>query len=203
MLTLSQRRTFEFIKHFIHKNDYAPTAAEIADGIGIKSRGVVHRYLKILQNAGLIALTPKRHRNISLLCNSLDTAKANRELPLVGSIAAGKPIEAIAQNETIDVMNVFLGDNRFALRVKGDSMIDDGIHDGDIIVCEKSDNADDGQIVVALIDEQEATLKRLQRGSSQTVTLHPSNPSLKPMVYPADQVQIQGIYIGLLRFSLA
>lgn len=197
MLTLSQRRTFEFILQFIHKNDYSPTAAEIAQGIGIKSRGVVHRYLKGLQENGYIRLMPKRHRNIELLQKEFPTQLS--QLPLIGNIAAGQPIEAIEQYETVDVLNVFLGENRFALRVKGDSMIEEGIHDNDIIVCEKTESANNGQIVVALIDQQEATLKRIQFNPDEMVTLLPANSSLAPITYPMKRIQIQGIYIGLLR----
>lgn len=197
MLTLSQKKTLNFITDFINRHDYAPTAAEIAAGIGIKSRGVVHRYLRVLESTGFIKLTPKRHRNIHLLDRNQTLPSI---LPLVGEIAAGQPIEAIAQHEAIDVMNIFLGENRFALRVKGDSMIDEGIYDEDIIVCEQTDLAENGQIVVALIDGQEATLKRLQRNLNETITLHPANQGLKPMTYPAERIQIQGLYVGLLRF---
>lgn len=192
MLTLAQRKTEEFIRKFFKEHNYAPTASEIAEGIGIKSRGVVHRYLKALEDAGRIALTPKRHRNIRLS----DTGS----LPLLGAIAAGQPIEAIPQQESIDVASIFVGANRFALKVKGDSMVDEGILDGDIVICEKRETADNGQIVVALIDREEATLKRLQCNLDKTVTLHPANSALKPMVYPASRVAIQGIYIGLVRY---
>lgn len=197
MLTLRQRKTYDFIQKFFDENDHAPTAAEIAEGIGIKSRGVVHRYLKALDSAGLIRLLPKRHRNIQLMESS--SIPLNSSLPLVGAIAAGQPIEAIEQDETVDVASVFLGPNRYALKVKGDSMIDEGIFDGDIVVCERSDIARDGQIVVALIDRDQATLKRLYHNADKTITLLPSNPAHKPMIYSENQVEIQGIYIGLLR----
>lgn len=197
MLTLSQRKTFEFILQYIHQHDYSPTSAEIAQGIGIKSRGVVHRYLKGLQNNGYIKLTPKRHRNIELLKTELPTRRSR--LPLIGNIAAGKPIEAIEQDETVDVLSIFLGENRFALRVKGDSMIEEGIHDGDIIVCKRAEVAQNGQIVIALIDQQEATLKRIQYNPDAMITLMPANSSLTPMTYDTERVQIQGIYVGLLR----
>lgn len=196
MLTLSQRKSYDFIQKFFDENDHAPTAAEIAEGIGIKSRGVVHRYLKALDSAGLIRLLPKRHRNIQLMESS---SIPSNSLPLVGAIAAGQPIEAIEQDETIDVASVFLGPNRYALKVKGDSMIDEGIFDGDIVVCERSDTARDGQIVVALVDRDQATLKRLYHNADKTITLLPSNPTHKPMIYSENQVEIQGIYIGLLR----
>lgn len=197
MLTLSQRKTYAFIQKFFGENDYAPTAAEIAQGIGIKSRGVVHRYLKALASEGLIRLLPKRHRNIQLVASSLMCAD---QLPLMGVIAAGQPIEAIEQHEAVDVASIFLGPNRYALKVQGDSMIDEGIFDGDIVVCERSTTARDGQIVVALVDHDQATLKRLYHNTDKTVTLVPSSPRHKPMVYDEAQVAVQGIYIGLLRF---
>lgn len=198
MLTRAQQKTEDFIRKFFKEEGYAPTASEIAEGIGIKSRGVVHRYLKALVGAGRIALTPKRHRNIRLL-DPVSELSFGASLPLVGAIAAGQPIEAVPQQESIDVANIFVGPNRYALTVKGDSMIDEGIFDGDIVICEKSDSANDGQIVVALIDQEEATLKRLQRNTDATITLHPANPTLKPMIYQSDRVMIQGIYIGLIR----
>ena len=194
MLTLAQRKTEEFIRGFFKEYGYAPTASEIAEGIGIKSRGVVHRYLKALVAAGSIVLTPKRHRNIRLLAPIDDSAS----LPLLGAIAAGQPIEAIPQQETVDVASIFVGPNRYALKVKGDSMIDEGILDGDIVICQKSDTAVNGQIVVALIDKEEATLKRLEC-HDKIVTLYPANARLKPMIYSAERVTIQGIYIGLVR----
>lgn len=199
MLTLSQRKTEAFIRKFFKEHGYAPTASEIAEGIGIKSRGVVHRYLKALAQAGRIALTPKRHRNIRLLEPVTEILEGLNPLPLLGSIAAGRPIEAIPQHENVDVANIFIGPNRYALKVKGDSMVDEGILDGDVVICERRDSADNGQIAVALVDHEEATLKRIQHNPDSTITLHPANSKLKPMVYPADRVTIQGIYIGLIR----
>lgn len=196
MLTLGQKRTYDFIKRFLNEHDYAPTAAEIAVGTGIKSRGVVHRYLKALAAAGKIHLTPKRHRNISLISEPITPLKV---LPLIGAIAAGCPIEAIEDADPIDLSKIFLGEQRYALKVKGDSMIDEGIFDGDIVVCEQVDDAESGQIVVAVIDNQEATLKRIEKTNSNTVILHPANKQLEPMVFDAHRVTIQGIYVGLLR----
>ena len=195
MLTLSQRKTYEFICSYIDSHDYAPTIAEIAEGIGIKSRGVVHRYIKVLEAASLIKIEAKRHRNISLVNSS------NDGIPLIGAIAAGQPIAAVQDNETVDVANIFLGAKRYALKVKGDSMIEEGIFDGDIVICQQSDTANNGQIVVALIDDDEATLKRFKRNKDATVVLHPANSTMQPMVYPASRVKIQGIYIGLLRVA--
>lgn len=197
MLTLGQRRTYDFIKKFLAEHDYAPTAAEIAAGTGIKSRGVVHRYLKALEAAGKIHLTPKRHRNISLIDEA--TTVFGSPLPLIGAIAAGSPIQAIEDADPIDLSKIFLGENRYALTVKGDSMINEGIFDGDIVVCEQADQAQSGQIVVAIIDNEEATLKRLEKTTDGRVILHPANEQLQPMVFDAHRISIQGIYVGLLR----
>ena len=125
---------------------------------------------------------------------------SRRFLPLLGRIAAGQPIEAISDQRSVDIANIFLRENHYALQVKGDSMIEEGIFDGDVVVCKHANVADDGQIVVALVDDREATLKRLRRNQDRSVTLFPANPHLQPMTYPADRVQVQGIYVGLLRF---
>lgn len=199
MLTLAQHRVFRFIKAYWSNNQYAPTTAEIAEGIGIKSRGVVHRYLKALEDHGYIRLAPNKKRNITLLAPRQEAA--NISLPLLGRIAAGSPIEAVYDDESINVSEMFLSSDRYALRVKGDSMIDEGIHDGDIIICEHAEQASNGQIVVALIDRSEATLKRLKKNDDGTVSLIPANPEHETQIYASHRVTIQGLFIGLLRFS--
>ena len=186
----------------MEKEGHAPTASEIAEGIGIKSRGVVHRYLRALEAENVLHLLPKKHRNIQLLEGVLQGPAANQPLSLIGAIAAGQPIEAIVDHDPINIADIFLGENRYALRVKGDSMIDEGIFDGDIVVCEHARSASNGQIVVAIIDSNQATLKRIYHNPGErTVMLMPENKSLKPMVYPASRVQVQGIYIGLFRIA--
>jgi repressor LexA len=202
MLTKQQQATLTFIQGYFAKHQLAPTTAEIAEGLGIQSRGVVHRYLKALAQAGYLRLLPKRHRNIELLPHQLTPTLPIQELPIMGAIAAGRPIEAILDHDPINLADLFLGENRYALRVKGDSMIEDGIFDGDIVVCEQAKTAQSGQIVVALIDDNEATLKRFfPDASGRYVTLKPANAKLKPMRYAAERLRIQGVYIGLLRLS--
>lgn len=197
MLTQTEQKTYQFIKKFIEQHQHAPTTAEIAAGIGIQSRGVVHRYLKSLVQYGYINLLPNRHRNIVL--NSLETLK-DYSIPLLGYIAAGRPIEAIAQTEDVNFKEIFSGPEQFALQVKGDSMIEEGIMDGDLVICRRSETANNGEIVVALVDAQEATLKRIRFNSERNlITLIPANPSYRPVDYPADRIQIQGIYMGLIR----
>lgn len=195
MLTVSQRKVYEFIKAYVEHHQHAPTMAEIARGIGIKSRGVVHRYVSALANEGLITIIPGHRRNIKLNHTS------GGGLILKGKIAAGSPIEAIADHETLDIVSIFLGANRYALKVKGDSMIEEGIHDGDVVVCEYCESPAEGKIVVALVDNQEATLKRIKYNRDNTVTLIPANSNLSPMTYARDRISFQGIYIGLLRFD--
>jgi repressor LexA len=202
MITLSQRKTYEFIKHYIEAREHAPTIAEIADGIGIKSRGVVHRYVKALEQEGFLHIAPKRHRNIELTSKKPNTPQRMHTLPLIGAIAAGQPIEAIIEHDPINLADIFLGENRYALRVKGDSMINEGICDGDIVVCEHSNTAKNGQIIVALVDNEQATLKRVYYDAdNKYITLMPANDSLKPIQYLAERITIQGLYIGLLRFA--
>ena len=194
MLTEKQHKTLKYIERYIEEFGYAPTTAEIALGIGIKSRGVVYRYLQALQSCGFIELNAGKKRNITL-------TKTPTTLPLIGKIAAGLPIEAINNAEELDILSMFIGDGRYALEVKGDSMIDDGIHDGDIVVCQKATTARNKEIVVALVDNENATLKRLQNNNNGTVTLIPANDSHDPQTYSSERVTIQGIFVGLLRLS--
>lgn len=197
-LTESQQTTYEYIKQFIRKQGIAPTTAEITSGLGLKSRSAIHRNLQAISDAGLIQLVPNRKRNIRLV----EDNDEHYCLPLVGRIAAGTPIEALSNPEFIDVNNIISGRERYLLEVKGDSMIGDNICDGDYVVCERTAYIRNGQIAVCLINNEEATLKRifLDR-EKEIVTLIPSNPNMKPMEYPLERVQIQGIYLGLLRLG--
>lgn len=198
MLTLAQQRALKFIRQFIAEHGYAPTVMEVATGIGIKSKGVAHRYILALEEAGKICLAHGRHRNIELAEDETQGG-SSAQIPFLGKIAAGKPIEAIADNEMLDVQALFTGHNRYALRVQGDSMIEEGIFDGDVVICEHCEAANDGDIVVALVDEGEATLKRLKNNRNGTVSLIPANPSLSTMIFEAERVRIQGRFVGLLR----
>ncbi len=197
VLTAKQQLAYEFIRSFILRHHYAPTDAEIATGIGIKSRGVAHRYVTALVKAGLIETTPDKRRNICL-----SDASHSFHIPVIGRIAAGQPIEAIQSHEMLNVNQALLGANRFVLEVQGDSMIGDNICNGDYIICERRDAIKTGDIVVALVDNQEATLKRLEHNSDQTLSLIPSNPTMSPMRSNAEQVSVQGVYIGLLRLDV-
>lgn len=196
MLTESQQKTLQVIKDYVAANGLAPTVSEILLLLKIKSRSLVQRNLKAIEEAGFITLLPNRRRNIELL----DEDEAG--LPLVGRIAAGQPIEAIQSPEIINIPSLLLGKDRYMLEVKGDSMIGDSICDGDLVICESSNTARNGEIVVALIDDEAATLKRIYHDkSSNMISLIPSNPALIPQEYQASRVKIQGIYLGLLRIG--
>lgn len=197
MLTAKQHQTYQFIQDYITQHGYAPTEAEIAKGIGICSRGVVHRYVTALAEAGYIKIVPGFRRNIEL---TQQEATGSITLPILGTIAAGRPIEAIENHQVFDVTEALLKPNLFILKVKGDSMIGDSICDGDYIICERADTARSGEIIIALIDQQEATLKRLKHSNGQ-IMLIPSNVTLAPMVYDAKRVMIQGIFKGLIRLT--
>ena len=197
MLTASQHKTLQVIKNFIINNGFAPTITEILQQLNIKSRSLVQHHLQVLANSGKIRLLANRRRNIELLNEEEEIG-----LPLVGRIAAGQPIEAISIPEIINIPELLLGADRYLLEVKGDSMIGDNICDGDLVVCQYSDTAKEGEIIVALIDGETATLKRIHHNRiANTITLIPSNPALLPQEYQSDRVIIQGVYLGLLRIG--
>ena len=198
MLTAKQQQTYQFICDYMQCHEYAPTEAEIAEGIGIKSRGVAHRYVKALAAAGWLEIVPQRQRNIRLTQTS---PRRKGTLPIIGKIAAGEPLEALEQNRVLDISHHLLGANRFVLEVKGDSMQGDNICDGDYIICEHRNEINKSDIVVALIDNKEATLKRIQYNQDETITLLASNPNYAPMTYQAQRVTLQGVYLGLLRLN--
>lgn len=193
MLTEREQATLQFIADYILKYRKAPLLIEIAEGLGIQSKGVVHRYLSALEEQGYIRRHQK-HRGIQLVDHP-----DYDELPLLGRIAAGKPIEAIEDRELISFAHLLGGPNRYVLQVKGLSMIDEGICSGDLVVIEQSSTARNNQIVVALIDNHEATLKRIKFPSRDVIRLIPANQNMQPKDYSADRVAIQGILVGQVR----
>ncbi len=196
MLTRAQQRTLDFIRRHCLQHGHAPSLAEIALGTGLRSRGVVHRHVQALAGAGAITLLPGRKRGIRL---AEEVTSSAYTLPLLGRIAAGQPIEAIPGQDSLDLATFLLGPDRYALQVRGDSMIEAGILDGDTVIIRQGAEARDGDIVVALIDGQEATLKRLKRRNDGNVMLVAANAAIAPMIYSADRVTIQGIVVGQLR----
>jgi len=198
MTTDRSRQVYDFVRAYVARHGYAPKLREIAAHLGIASRGVVHRHLRALEQEGLISIESDRARGVRLR-KGRGAPVRPLALPLLGRIAAGRPIEAIPGEDEIDLSEFFINGNRFVLRVQGDSMIEDGILDGDMVVVEQRETADNGEIVVALIDGLEATLKRLQKNRDGSVTLRPANSRMAPMRYPAARVRIQGVVVGQFR----
>ena len=197
MLTDREREVYDYVRAYLRRHGVAPKLREIAAHLGIASRGVVHRYLRRLEAQGLIAIDPARARGVRL---PAPTGRAGRGavLPLLGRIAAGQPIEAVENPESISLGDITRSKDVFVLQVKGESMKDEHIVDGDYVLVEKGNTARDGEIVVALVDNTEATPKRLYR-EGQNIRLQPSNVTMKPIIVPARSVQVQGRVIGVLR----
>ena len=194
-----QRRTLEYLRNFIADHGYGPTLKDIATSIGVKSPSTAHFHLTRLEDKGFI----QRGEDGSIELSDLEELKSSSSpcaVPLLGSIAAGSPIEAIEdQSVLVDIPPQFLdrkGDI-YCLQVTGESMIDAHIMDGDVIIVRRQDTADDGQIVVALLEDGSATLKTFRRLKGGKVLLLPQNPAHKPI--KVDNVDIQGRFIGLVR----
>ena len=227
MLTRKQHELICFIKERLEASGVSPSFEEMKDALDLKSKSGVHRLVSALEERGFIRRLPNRARALEVLKtpegstksaptsgraadNVTDIAQARRsrrsesdpavlELPLHGRIAAGAPIEAFEGHEVLPVPAALLGGgDHYALEVSGDSMIDAGIFDGDFALIKKTDTARDGEIVVALVRNEEATLKYLRREGAM-IRLDPANGAYEPQIYPAHEVQIQGKLAGLLR----
>jgi len=195
MITAGQHKTLGAIRRFIIRHDYSPSLAEIAAELGLRSKGSLRKHVQALADAGYLQVAPGQHRGIRLTPQG---EASLRSLPLLGRIAAGQPIEAIPGEDTLNLSEFLLGPDRFALRVQGDSMVEAGILDGDTVIIKRCNTAENGDIVVALIDNNEATLKRLRR-RGERIELIPANAACQTQVYPAERVQIQGVLVGQLR----
>jgi repressor LexA len=199
-VTAKQRRVYEFIKGYVESNEEPPTIAEIGKHFQISSSASVHGILSALEREGLIKRTPNISRGIAIVKQSSSDNEDHGKIPLLGTVAAGQPIEAILSHDTISVPVDMQGRGRtFALRVRGDSMIDEHIQDGDIIIVASQKTADNGQVVVALIDGNYATVKKFYR-EPEFIRLEPANPQFKPIfVKTPERIQIQGVVTGLIR----
>ena len=195
MLTDREREVYDFVRAYTRRHGVPPKLREIGAHLGVASRGTVHRYLRAIEAAGLIAITPDRARGVRLVSKG----SVRSVLPVLGRIAAGLPIEAIPDETEIDLSEFFMGPNRFVLRVDGESMIEAGILHGDMVIVESRSSARNGEIVVALIDNQEATLKTFLRNPDGSITLRPANRSMAPMRFTAERVAIQGVVVGQMR----
>jgi repressor LexA len=200
-LTERQKAILEFIQDYYRRHGLAPTLREICEAFGYSSYGTVYKHLKLLQQKGYLRREWNQKRGLELLAGTSNGEDAEgRELPFLGLIAAGKPIEALPGDESLVVPRHLLGRpsaDHYVLRVVGNSMVDEGIHDGDFVVVQSREEAEPGEMVVALV-ENEATLKRLYP-EGEKVRLQPANPSMEPIRVPAGKVRVQGVVVGLMR----
>lgn len=201
MLTLKQKELLDFIVDYFHSKNIYPTFDEMREFLNIKSKSGVHKLLSSLEDKGVIERLPHKARALKLK-KVIDFPKTDeKNLPFLGRIAAGNPIEAITGSfEQISVPNYLLNskDEHFTLEVAGDSMNDEGIRDGDIVVIKKIDQAKTGDIIVALIDDNEVTLKRF-RSYKNSIALEPANKNYKTRIFGEDRVKVQGKLVGLIR----
>ncbi len=198
MLTHKQKKLLDFLIHYYNKNRVYPTFDEMRDFLKIKSKSGIHKLLSSLEEKGFVNRLPHKARALSINTNVNENEK---ELPFLGRIAAGNPIEAITGSfEQIAVPNYLINnkDEHFTLEVTGDSMIDAGIYDGDVVVIRRTEVANSGDIVVALIDQNEVTLKRF-RSFKNSIALEPANKNYKIRIFGEDRVKIQGKLVGLIR----
>ncbi|MCL4124058.1 UNVERIFIED_CONTAM: hypothetical protein GTU68_032943 [Idotea baltica] len=198
MLTERQQDTYDFIAHYIEQYGRSPLLSEVAQGIGLSSQGSVHNYIQALVNEGLLTRSVGRSRGLQL---SQDNAQDNATvtLPVMGKIAAGRLIEAVPDEDEIDLGGMFAGKGRFVLKVNGDSMINKAIMSGDWVVVQSQQTANHGDIVVALVDGFDATLKTLLFNNDETITLMPANDDYDAVTLPAERISIQGVIVGQLR----
>jgi repressor LexA len=195
-LTRRQTEIYNYLLENAEYFDHPPTLDELCQALGLASRGSLHKHIQALVRAGLVDPVDGSHRGIRL---AEAPAPQEEGIPLLGTIAAGRPIEAVAQPEYLQVPGELLGSKPcYVLRVRGDSMIEAGILDGDYVVIEQCDSACNGEVVVALVNNEEVTLKRIEQTPGRVI-LHPANAAMEPMTYAPELVQVQGVLRGLLR----
>ena len=198
-LTKRQKEILDYIGSFIDSQGYAPSFEEIAESFGYSSLATVHEHLSNLERKGYLRKSYNESRSLELTLP--DAGAPSIELPLLGAVAAGLPIEAIAEEETLAVPPDMVSQrtNNYVLRVEGISMIEEQIRDGDYIVVQAQEQAEDGQMVVALVANEAATVKKLYRETSGQVRLQPANPTMEPILVDPGQVRVQGIVVGVIR----
>lgn len=196
-LTKRQREILDYLQEFIQQHGYAPSLEEVGRRFGLSSLATVHKHLTNLEEKGCIRRLWNRSRSVELL--SARTGQRAVELPMLGFVAAGLPIEAVTGSETIAVPEDLVGRrDTYVLKVKGDSMIDEQIRDGDYVIVEDRKTAENGEMVIALLGGSDVTLKKFYRENGR-VRLQPANPAMQPMIYDAALVQLQGVVVGVMR----
>jgi repressor LexA len=202
-ITRRQRQVYDFISDFVQKHGYSPSFEEIGEGLELNSLATVHKHITNLEKKGLLTRDYNKSRSIDLLppkgrLKQAMSVNTTMVLPLLGRIAAGQPIEAVQNPETISLADFVRSKEVYVLEVRGDSMQDEAILSGDYVLVEKAKTAHNGDIVVAIVDETDATLKRFYR-EGDNIRLQPSNAAMKPIIVPAANVQIQGRVVGVMR----
>ena len=196
-LTKRQREILDFLNEFIEQNGYAPSLEEVGRRFGLSSLATVHKHLTNLQDKGFIRRAWNRSRSVELVPTRVGARAV--DLPLLVTVAAGAPIEAVVSSETVTVPEDLIGKrDTYALRVRGNSMLDEQIRDGDVVIVEDRKTANDGEMVIALLKGAEVTLKKFYRDNGR-VRLQPANQTIRPLVVDAAQVQIQGVVVGVMR----
>lgn len=204
-LTKRQKEFLDFLAGFLEKNGYCPSYEEIAEGLSLASLATVHKHILALESKNYLRRSFNQSRSLEIAPRYYDEQRQCRqaapslEIPLLGRIAAGAPVESLAGNDTVSFAE-FTGDpNTYALQVRGESMVEDHICDGDYVVVERTGTARDGDIVVALVDGMETTLKRFYKEPGDRVRLQPANAAMQPIYVPASSVAIQGKVLAVLR----
>ncbi len=198
-LTRRQRELLDFLANYISENGYAPSFEEIAERMGLGSLATVHEHLTNLERKGAIRRSPNASRGIEVLTRMRQPGVT--EVPLLGQVAAGRPIEAVESADTMALPDEMLpaAGRSFVLKVRGDSMIDEQIRDGDYIVVHSRSTARNGETVVALVQGSHATVKKFYQEKHGRVRLQPANDAIEPILVDAADVQIQGVVVGVIR----
>jgi repressor LexA len=203
-LTRRQKEVLDFIADFVEENGYSPSYEELARGLKLASLATVHKHIQALESRSYVRRLFNQSRSLEVSPKYIQERRKGRparaaEVPLAGRIAAGAPVEAIEGQETLQFAEFTGKGDAFALQVSGESMIEDHIMNGDYVLVERAAQARDGEIVVALVGGSEATLKRLYHEPGGRIRLQPANASMEPIVVPAQEVQIQGRVLAVLR----
>jgi repressor LexA len=196
-LTKRQREILDYLNEFIQQHGYAPSLEEIGRKFGLSSLATVHKHLTNLEEKGFIRRSWNRSRSVEMV--PMRTGGRAVDLPMLGYVAAGTPIEAVVGADTIAVPEDMVGKrDTYVLKVRGDSMIDEQIRDGDYVIVEDRHTADNGEMVIALLGGADVTLKKLYREQGR-IRLQPANPAMQPILVDADQVQVHGVVVGVMR----
>ncbi len=204
-LTKRQKEVLDFIADFVEENGYSPSYEELAQGLNLASLATVHKHIQALESRNYLRRQFNHSRSLDVAPKYIQERRKNRktaramEIPLAGRIAAGAPVEAVEGRETLQFADFAGKGETFALQVSGESMIEDHIMSGDYVLVERAQQATDGEIVVALVDGTETTLKRLYHEPGARIRLQPANSSMQPIIVNAADVQIQGRVLAVLR----